>query len=59
MNIVAFTPPSASNGQCKGVPFDKASNTASENKNAFDAFDKTPAGQNDPSKCKALLEFPE
>jgi hypothetical protein len=54
---MAFTPPPDSNGQCKGVPFDKANNIASENKRVFDAFDKVPAGRKDPSKCKALLEF--
>ena len=54
---MAFTPPAASAGQCDGVPFDKAVNVATENKAAFDAFDKTSAGNNDPSKCKALLKF--
>lgn len=53
-----FNPPTASAGQCKGVPFDKAVNVAAANKAAFDAFDKTAAGRNDPSKCKALLKFP-
>ena len=40
------------------MPFDKAINIAIDNKAAFDAFDKTPAGKSDPSKCKALLECP-
>jgi Fungal chitosanase of glycosyl hydrolase group 75 len=55
---MAFKPPPASAGQCKGVPFEDAKNVAAENKAAFDAFDKTPKGKNDPSKCKALLAFP-
>jgi hypothetical protein len=56
---MAFTPPSASTGQCQGVPFQTAIDTAAENKRHFDAFDKTPNGKNDPSKCKALLKFPD
>lgn len=54
-----FTPPPASAGQCKGVPFNTAANVAAANKAAFDAFDSTPAGKNDPSLCKALLKFPD
>ena len=57
--MASFTPPAASAGQCKGVPFGKAINTAVENKAVFDAFDQTPAGKSDPSKCKALLAFPD
>jgi hypothetical protein len=57
--MASFTPPSASAGQCKGVPFDKAINTAAENKAAFDAFDQSAADRTDPSKCKALLAFPD
>jgi hypothetical protein len=56
---MAFTPPPASAGQCSGVPFNSATNVAAANKAAFDAFDKTSAGKNDPSKCKALLKFPD
>ena len=55
---MAFTPPSTSAGQCQGVPFQTAVGIAAENKRGFDAFDKTPRGKNDPSKCKALLKFP-
>jgi hypothetical protein len=55
---MAFNPPTASAGQCSGVPFGSASNVAAANKAAFDAFDQTTAGKNDPSKCKALLGFP-
>jgi hypothetical protein len=56
---MAFKPPPASAGQCKGISFEDAENVAAENKAAFDAFDKTPKGKTDPSKCKALLAFPE
>jgi hypothetical protein len=52
-----FKPPSASAGPCKGIPFHSAVDVAALNKHAFDAFDKTPKGQGDPSKCKALLKF--
>jgi hypothetical protein len=52
-----FQPPEASAGQCTGVPFDQATDTAPQIKALFDAFDETPAGQNDPSNCKALLQF--
>jgi Fungal chitosanase of glycosyl hydrolase group 75 len=41
------------------VPFDTATDTAEENKAAFDAFDETSAGQKDPNQCKALLAFPD
>ena len=56
--MASFRPPEASAGQCEGVPFDSASDTAVDNKAAFDAFDQTPTGKNDPSQCKALLAFP-
>ena len=54
----SFKPPAASAGQCKGIPFGDAIDVAQPNKAAFDAFDATPKGKNDPSKCKALLKFP-
>src|SRR6266568_5902918 len=57
--MASFKPPQASAGQCKGVPFGKATNTGAQNKAAFDAFDQTPAGKNDPNRCKALLKFPD
>ena len=50
---MAFKPPPASAGRCNGVSFEDAENVAADNKAAFDAFDKTPKGQNDPRKCKA------
>jgi len=57
--MASFTPPEASAGLCENVPFDSASDTAIDNKAAFDAFDQTPQGKNDPSQCKALLAFPD
>ena len=57
--MALFTPPEASAGLCDNVPFDSASNTAVDNKAAFDAFDQTPEGQDDPSRCKGLLAFPD
>jgi hypothetical protein len=56
---MAFNPPSSSLGQVEGVPFSKAVNAAPDVKQIFDDFDKTSAGKNDPSKCKALLKFPD
>src|SRR5262249_16973932 len=53
----SFKPPSASAAQCKGVPFADAVDVARENKKLFDDFDRTKA-KNDPSKCKAILRFP-
>src|SRR6266513_4946447 len=54
----SFKPPSASAAQCNGVPFADAINVAQENKEMFDDFDRTRA-RNDPSKCKAILKFPD
>jgi hypothetical protein len=54
-----FRPPPASTAQCSGIAFERATAVATENKAAFDAFDQTAAGKNDPSKCKALLRFPD
>jgi hypothetical protein len=54
----SFKPPAASAAQCSGVPFDSATDVAQENKKAFDDFDQT-AAKNDPSKCKAILKFPD
>src|ERR1051325_5854374 len=53
----SYKPPTASAAQCSGVPFSDAQNVATENKAAFDEFDQSAAGKNDPSKCKALLRF--
>jgi Fungal chitosanase of glycosyl hydrolase group 75 len=52
-----FTPPPVSAAQCSGVPFGRAAAVAAENKAAFDAFDQTRGGKNDPNKCKALLRL--
>ena len=57
--MALFTPPDTSVALCENVPFDTASDTAIDNKAAFDAFDQTPEGENDPSRCKALLAFPD
>ena len=57
--MASFETPDASVGLCENVPFGTASDTAIENKAAFDAFDQTPEGMNDPSLCKALLAFPD
>jgi len=54
----SFKPPSASAGQCNGIPFSKAVAVAQENKKMFDDFDRTHL-KHEPSKCKALLKFPD
>jgi Fungal chitosanase of glycosyl hydrolase group 75 len=54
----SFKPPSASAAQCNGIPFVEAVDVAQENKKIFDDFDRTKA-RNDPSKCKAILRFPD
>jgi hypothetical protein len=56
---MAFKPPIASNSLLEGIPFDKATDTTPEAKARYDAFDKTAAGKTDPSKCKAILKFPD
>jgi hypothetical protein len=55
----SFKPPSASAAQCNGVPFADAVDVAEENEKIFDDFDRTPAAKKDPSKCKAILRFPD
>ena len=57
--MASFTPPDVSAALCENVPFESAFDTAIDNKAAFDAFDQTPEGMNDPSRCKALLAFPD
>jgi hypothetical protein len=57
--MTSFTPPEPSAPVCENVPFESASDTAIDNKAEFDAFDQTPEGVNDPSRCKALLAFPD
>jgi hypothetical protein len=57
--MALFTPPEVSAALCENVPFDEAVDTAIDNKAAFDAFDQTPEGRDDPSRCKALLAFPD
>lgn len=53
-----FTPPPASAGQLDGIPFDSAADFASAAKQRFADADNKP-GNRDPSKCKALLKFPD
>src|SRR5262249_31414326 len=57
--MASFTPPDVSAALCENVPFESAFDTAIDHKAAFDAFDQTPEGENDPSRCKALLAFPD
>jgi len=57
--VASFQPPEASAGQCEGVAFETASDIATDNKAAFDAFDQTSTGKKDPNRCKALLAFPD
>ena len=57
--MASFTPPDVSAALCENVSFESAFDTAIDNKAAFDAFDQTPEGENDPSRCKALLAFPD
>jgi len=57
--MASYKPPVASKKPLEGVPFDKAVDTATDAKARYDAYDKTPAGKNDPSKCKAILKFPD
>ena len=40
--MASFTPPDISAAFCENVPFESASDTAIDNKAAFDAFDQTP-----------------
>jgi hypothetical protein len=55
---MVFRPPAASKRQVEGVPFNQATDFAPDAKARFDAFDARP-GNRDPSKCKALLKFPD
>lgn len=55
---MAFQPPAASAQQLAGIAFDKAVDFATAAKKRFDDADHKPGNQ-DPSKCKALLRFAE
>jgi hypothetical protein len=55
---MAFNPPAASMEQLDGVPFGLAVDFAVAERERFGAFDARP-GNRDPSKCKALLKFPD
>jgi Fungal chitosanase of glycosyl hydrolase group 75 len=53
-----FKPPAASKRQLGGVPFERAVDFAVAAKKKFDAADRKP-GNRDPSRCRALLKFPD
>ena len=55
---MAFRPPAASKRQLDGVPFDLAVDFAPAVRKKFTDADQRP-GNRDPSKCKALLKFPD
>jgi hypothetical protein len=55
---MAFRPPAASKRQLDGVPFDLAVDFAPAARQKFADKDAQP-GNKDPSKCKALLKFPD
>jgi hypothetical protein len=55
---MAFKPPAASKRQLDGVPFDLAADFAPDARKKFADKDRQP-GNKDPSKCKALLRFPQ
>jgi Fungal chitosanase of glycosyl hydrolase group 75 len=55
---MGFKPPAASKRQLDGVPFDLAVDFALTARKRFADADKKP-GNKDPSKCKALLKFPD
>jgi hypothetical protein len=55
---MVFKPPAASKRQLAGVPFEFAVDFAPEIRKRFAVADREP-GNNDPSRCKALLKFPD
>jgi Fungal chitosanase of glycosyl hydrolase group 75 len=55
---MAFEPPVASKRQLDGVPFDRAVEFASAARQRIEDKDRQ-VGNRDPSKCKALLKFPD
>jgi hypothetical protein len=55
---MAFQPPPASKRQLDGVPFDRAVDFAPAARQKFATKDAQ-RGNKDPSKCKALLKFPD
>lgn len=54
-----FVPPPASRALLRGVDFARAAACAPDAKAIYDGFDASPAGEDDPNRCKALLEFPD
>lgn len=56
---MTFVPPAASRALLRGVDFARARPCAPDAKAIYDAYDASPAGRDDPNRCKALLEFPD
>jgi hypothetical protein len=54
-----FVPPRASRTLLRGVDFSRAIACAPGAKAIYDGFDASLAGEDDPNRCKALLEFPD
>ena len=52
--MASFTPPDVSAALCENVPFESASDTAIDNKAAFDAFDQTHMGRPPLELCAKL-----
>jgi subtilisin family serine protease len=53
-----YTPPAASLGLLTGVPFDRAVRVGTKFTDAFLAWDQSPRGRADPSRCKGLYRLP-
>ena len=56
--MASFTPPDVSAALCENVPFESASDTAIDNKAAFDAFDQTPEAKTILVGAKHCSHFP-
>ena len=56
--MASFTPPDVSAGFCENVSFESASDTAIDNKAAFDAFDQTPEAKTILVGAKPCSHFP-
>jgi hypothetical protein len=54
---MTFVPPPASRALLRGVDFACATECAVKARAIYDAYDASPAGEDDPNRCKALLEF--
>lgn len=53
-----YRPPQASHAPLDGVPFDRAVRVGDTFTARFNAFDQTPKGKIDPSRCKGLYRLP-